>query len=75
MTKSRGLLDAKDGQNGATALMRFNLASQLTVEVLSGAWRQVLGQLGEMGSTAQMCMTVRKTGQVLGGEIVDGVLV
>jgi ribose 5-phosphate isomerase len=56
-------------------LIRFNLASQLTVEVLSGAWRQVLGQLGEMGSTAQMRMTVRKTGQVLGGEIVDGVLV
>jgi hypothetical protein len=34
MTKSRGLLDAKDGQNGAIALIRFNLASQLTVEVL-----------------------------------------
>ena len=50
MTKSRGLLDAEDGQNGAIALIRFNLASQLTVEVLPGAWRQVLGQLGEIGS-------------------------
>ena len=65
----------KVGQNSATALMRFNLVSQLMVEVLPGAWRQVLGQLGEMGSTAQMIMAVRKTGQVLGGEIVDGVLV
>jgi hypothetical protein len=41
----------KVGQNSATALKRFNLASQLTVEVLPGAWRQVLGQLGEMGSS------------------------
>ena len=65
----------KVGQNSATALMRFNPSSLLSVEVLPGAWRQVLGQLGEMGSTAQMIMAVRKTGQVLGGEIVDGVLV
>jgi hypothetical protein len=34
----------------------------------------VLGRLGEMGSTAQICMTVRKTGPVLAAEIVDGVL-
>jgi hypothetical protein len=35
----------------------------------------VLGQLGEMGSTAKMNMIVRVKGQVLGGEIVGGVLV
>ena len=35
----------------------------------------MLDQLGEMGSTAQLSMIVRVKGQVLGGEIVDGVLV
>jgi len=35
----------------------------------------MLGQLGELGSTAKMSMIVRVKGQLLGGEIVDGVLV
>jgi hypothetical protein len=51
---SRGLLGAKVGQNGAIALMRLNLAFLLPEEVLPGAWRQVLGQLGEMGGTAKL---------------------
>jgi hypothetical protein len=35
----------------------------------------VLGQLGDMGSTAKLSMIVLVKSQVLGGEIVDSVLV
>lgn len=35
----------------------------------------MLGQLGDMGSTAKLSMIVRVKSQVLGGEIVDSVLV
>jgi ribose 5-phosphate isomerase A len=39
--------------------MRLNLPFLLLEEVLSGAWRQVWGQLGEMGDTAKLGMNVR----------------
>jgi ribose 5-phosphate isomerase A len=35
------------------------------VEVLPGAWRQVQGQLKEMGADAQLRMAVRKAGPVV----------
>lgn len=35
----------------------------------------MLGQLGDMGSTAKLSMIVLAKSQVLGGEIVDSVLV
>lgn len=57
---SMGLLGAKIGQNGDIALMRLNLTFQLPKDVLSGAWRQVWGQLGEKGDTAKLGMNVRK---------------
>ena len=40
--------------------MRLNLTFLLPQDVLSGAWRQVWGQLGEMGDTAKLGMNVRK---------------
>ena len=45
-------------------VQRLNLAFLLPKEVLLGAWRQVLGQLEEMGYTAKQNMTVRMTGPV-----------
>jgi ribose 5-phosphate isomerase A len=44
---------------------RLNLGFLLPVEVLPGAWRQVQGQLGEMGGEAQLRMAVRKAGPVV----------
>ena len=41
-------------------MMRLNLTFLLPQDVLSGAWRQVWGQLGEMGDTAKLGMNVRK---------------
>ena len=43
----------------------LNLAFLLPVEVLPGAWRQVQGQLGEMGGDAQLRMAVKKAGPVV----------
>jgi len=43
----------------------LNLGFLLPVEVLPGAWRQVQGQLGEMGGDAQLRMAVRKAGPVV----------
>ncbi|MFM7360350.1 MAG: ribose-5-phosphate isomerase RpiA [Cyanobium sp.] len=43
----------------------LNLGFLLPVEVLPGAWRQVMGQLGEMGGDAQLRMAVRKAGPVV----------
>jgi len=43
----------------------LNLGFLLPVEVLPGAWRQVQGQLGEMGGEAQLRMAVRKAGPVV----------
>jgi ribose 5-phosphate isomerase A len=43
----------------------LNLAFLLPVEVLPGAWRQVKGQLEEMGGEAQLRMAVRKAGPVV----------
>ena len=43
----------------------LNLGFLLPVEVLPGAWRQVKGQLGEMGGDAQLRMAVRKAGPVV----------
>jgi len=40
--------------------MRLNLPFLLSEEVLPGAWRQVLGQLGEVGDTAKLGMNARK---------------
>lgn len=50
----------------ATKLVdRLNLGFLLPVEVLPGAWRQVKGQLGEMGGAAELRMAVRKAGPVV----------
>jgi ribose 5-phosphate isomerase A len=43
----------------------LNLGFLLPVEVLPGAWRQVQGQLAEMGGDAQLRMAVRKAGPVV----------
>ena len=43
----------------------LNLGFLLPVEVLPGAWRQVQGQLKEMGADAQLRMAVRKAGPVV----------
>ena len=43
----------------------LNLSFLLPVEVLPGAWRQVQGQLAELGGTAQLRMAVRKAGPVV----------
>ncbi len=43
----------------------LNLSFLLPVEVLPGAWRQVQGQLKEMGADAQLRMAVRKAGPVV----------
>jgi len=43
----------------------LNLAFLLPVEVLPGAWRQVQGQLKEMGGEAELRMAVRKAGPVV----------
>ncbi|MFM7641257.1 MAG: ribose-5-phosphate isomerase RpiA [Cyanobium sp.] len=43
----------------------LNLAFLLPVEVLPGAWRQVKGQLKEMGGEADLRMAVRKAGPVV----------
>jgi ribose 5-phosphate isomerase A len=44
---------------------RLNLSFLLPVEVLPGAWRQVKGQLAEMGGAAELRMAVRKAGPVV----------
>jgi ribose 5-phosphate isomerase A len=44
---------------------RLNLTFLLPVEVLPGAWRQVKGQLAEMGGAAELRMAVRKAGPVV----------
>jgi ribose 5-phosphate isomerase A len=44
---------------------RLNLGFLLPVEVLPGAWRQVQGDLAEMGGTAELRMAVRKAGPVV----------
>ena len=50
----------------ATKLVeRLNLGFLLPVEVLPGAWRQVQGQLKEMGGDAALRMAVRKAGPVV----------
>ena len=43
----------------------LNLGFLLPVEVLPGAWRQVRGQLAEMGGRADLRMAVRKAGPVV----------
>jgi len=43
----------------------LNLGFRLPVEVLAGAWRQVRGQLQEMGGDAELRMAVRKAGPVV----------
>jgi ribose 5-phosphate isomerase A len=43
----------------------LNLGFLLPVEVLPGAWRQVKGQLQEMGGEAELRMAVRKAGPVV----------
>ena len=50
----------------ATKLVNtLNLGFLLPVEVLPGAWRQVKGQLKEMGGEAELRMAVRKAGPVV----------
>jgi ribose 5-phosphate isomerase A len=50
----------------ATKLVNtLNLGFLLPVEVLPGAWRQVKGQLKEMGGDAELRMAVRKAGPVV----------
>ena len=50
----------------ATKLVeRLNLGFLLPVEVLPGAWRQVRGQLADLGGDAQLRMAVRKAGPVV----------
>jgi ribose 5-phosphate isomerase A len=50
----------------ATKLVdRLNLGFLLPVEVLPGAWRQVQGQLAEMGGAAELRMAFRKAGPVV----------
>jgi ribose 5-phosphate isomerase A len=44
---------------------RLNLGFLLPVEVLPGAWRQVQGQLAQMGGEAQLRMAVKKAGPVV----------
>ncbi|MEB3297325.1 MAG: ribose-5-phosphate isomerase RpiA [Cyanobacteriota bacterium] len=44
---------------------RLNLGFLLPVEVLPGAWRQVQGQLKQMGGDAQLRMAVKKAGPVV----------
>jgi ribose 5-phosphate isomerase A len=43
----------------------LNLGFLLPVEVLPGAWRQVKGQLKELGGDAELRMAVRKAGPVV----------
>jgi ribose 5-phosphate isomerase A len=43
----------------------LNLEFLLPVEVLPGAWRQVQGQLTELGGTAELRLAVRKAGPVV----------
>jgi ribose 5-phosphate isomerase A len=43
----------------------LNLCFLLPVEVLPGAWRQVQGQLRDMGADAQLRMAVKKAGPVV----------
>ena len=43
----------------------LNLGFLLPVEVLPGAWRQVQGQLHDMGGDAQLRMAVKKAGPVV----------
>ena len=43
----------------------LNLGFLLPVEVLPGAWRQVQGQLSELGGNAELRMAVRKAGPVV----------
>jgi len=43
----------------------LNLGFLLPVEVLPGAWRQVQGELAELGGDAQLRMAVRKAGPVV----------
>ncbi len=43
----------------------LNLGFLLPVEVLPGAWRQVQGQLAELGGQAELRMAVRKAGPVV----------
>jgi ribose 5-phosphate isomerase A len=43
----------------------LNLGFLLPVEVLPGAWRQVMGQLAAMGGDAQLRMAVKKAGPVV----------
>jgi ribose 5-phosphate isomerase A len=50
----------------ATKLVpRLNLGFLLPVEVLPGAWRQVSGQLADLGGTSELRMAVRKAGPVV----------
>ena len=50
----------------ATKLVQtLNLSFLLPVEVLPGAWRQVKGQLQEMGGAAELRMALRKAGPVV----------
>ncbi|MFN9546131.1 MAG: ribose-5-phosphate isomerase RpiA [Cyanobacteriota bacterium] len=51
--------------DGSKLVDRLNLGFLLPVEVLPGAWRQVKGQLAEMGGEAQLRMAVRKAGPVV----------
>jgi ribose 5-phosphate isomerase A len=44
---------------------RLNLGFLLPVEVLPGAWRQVQGQLRDMGGAAALRMAVKKAGPVV----------
>jgi ribose 5-phosphate isomerase A len=44
---------------------RLNLGFKLPVEVLPGAWRQIQGQLAELGGSAELRMAVRKAGPVV----------
>jgi ribose 5-phosphate isomerase A len=50
----------------ATKLVEtLNLGFLLPVEVLPGAWRQVQGQLADLGGRAELRMAVRKAGPVV----------
>jgi ribose 5-phosphate isomerase A len=44
---------------------RLNLGFLLPVEVLPGAWRQVQGQLANLGGEAQLRMAIKKAGPVV----------
>jgi len=53
------------GVDSTKLVERLNLGFLLPVEVLPGAWRQVQGQLANLGGEAQLRMALKKAGPVV----------